>query len=77
MENSLRKLVRYEDRFWFIDLSTQKWIVDEVYCDGTRLPAKISWGYFMEILNSAPCISSPPSNPSEEWFKNFFEQDKV
>jgi len=74
MENELRKLCRYEDSFWFIDLSEKAWVVKEVNLDGTMKDANISWGYFMEILNGGPCFAKPPSNPSRGWLKNAIEK---
>lgn len=69
----MRKLIRYEDQFWFIDFSSTDWLVEEVTPDGVRHPALITGGYFMEILQNGPCIASPPENPSPEWFVNFFK----
>ena len=76
MKDSMRKLARYEGEYWFIDISNSNgWIFDRVTRDGIRHPAgaEVSWGYFMEILDGAPCVASPPENPSPEWFINFFK----
>ena len=75
----MRKLVRFEGEFWFIDLSTDDWVFDRVTKEGKREPAgsTVQWGYFMEILESGPCVANPPPNPSAEWFINFFKTNNI
>jgi hypothetical protein len=58
MENNLRKLIRFEDKIFWVDLSGENFIFDEVNSDGSRIPG--SKFYFMDALMYGMIIGDEP-----------------
>ena len=61
MANSLRKLLRFEDKTFLVDLEKDDWEVDFVNPDGSRRPALVSEVNFFDLIKEGVTLEDNPS----------------
>jgi hypothetical protein len=67
MDEKLKAYIRFEGKVWFVDLTKPgAFKVEIIESDGSRRPAKVKDGSFLDAMERGEVITSPKQKPIEE-----------